>query len=1004
MQITKPDLAWLTDPEIFGVNRIKAHSDHKFYLDEERALAGGPMELCQNLSGTWKFNFAKNPSLRPMDFYREDYCVDGWGFIEVPGHLQTQGYDKPQYTNTIYPWDGKAFLRPPQVDMEHNIVGSYVKDFTVSEPLRGKRTILSFQGFETAIYVWLNGAFIGYGEDGYTPSEFDVTDFLKDGENRLAVEVYLHSSASWIQDQDFWRFSGLFRDVLLYAYPETHLDDWFVTTDLSEGFDSAALHARCAFSGAAADQLELALYDAGGTLVMNKSFSYSEAAELSLEVDQPKLWSAEEPNLYTLILLIQRDGKTVEAVSQKIGFRRFEIVDKIMRLNGKRIIFKGVNRHEFDPRRGRAVTEEDMLWDICFLKQNNLNAVRTCHYPNQTRWYELCDEYGIYLIDETNLESHGSWSKRDVIDDSWTVPNDREDWLAAVIDRANSMMQRDKNHPSVLIWSCGNESYGGKDIFEMSQHFRRSDPTRPVHYEGVVNDKRYPDTTDIESRMYPPASEIEEYLRNDPPKPYLSCEYAHTMGNSCGALDAYTALERYPMYQGGFIWDYIDQFIYQKNRFGEEVLAYGGDFEDRNSDYNFCGNGIVYADRTPSPKMQEVKFLYQNLKIVPDQTGFTMDNQNLFISTAGYRFICTVELEGQEIDRIEMDCDVPAQKKEHISVSWPDLPAGAEYTLNVSAVLKEDTLWAMAGHETAYGQTVLGSYQPDPISEEAKMTIVLGDGNIGAHGRYFDILFSAKEGGISSLKYNGVEYITRAPKPRYWRAATDNDQGNGHPYRCGFWYAASAFQTKTKMEYEEQDGKLLVRYSYRLSPMAEAETTVSYTVSPDGTVAVEVSYPGAEGLPELPMLGWSMKLPADYQNVVWYGAGPEETYLDRRCGAKIGVYCTTAEDNIAGYAMPQECGNRTDVRWAEISDENGRGLFFEMEDAPFELGVLPYSAFQLEDALHWDELPMPKYTWVTIAGKQIGVGGDNSWGARVHEPYCIPSDKPLSYRFTIRSI
>lgn len=1001
----EPTLDWLTDPEVFQINRLDAHSDHRFYTDEIKALERGSMDLCQSLNGKWKFHLSKNPALRPQSFFEDGFSCEAWDSIEVPGHLQTQGYGNPQYTNTLYPWDGQADILPPAVDMEHNLVGSYIKTFTVAPSLRNKRLILSFQGFETAIYVWLNGTFVGYGEDGYTPTEFDITELVTDGENRLAVEVYQRSSASWIEDQDFWRFTGLFRDVLLYALPQTHLEDLFVTTDLSVDYIIGTLKARCRFSGETADTVDIGLFDKDGELVEQQlEIGYRQEMDLSLLLAAPHLWSAEDPYLYTLMITVRKNGETVESVSQRIGFRKFEMIDKVMHLNGKRIVFKGVNRHEFDPVRGRAVTEEDMLWDIQFMKQHNINAVRTCHYPNQSRWYELCDEYGIYLIDEANLESHGSWSHMDVYVSDWAVPNDREDWLEAVLDRANSMLERDKNHPSVLIWSCGNESYGGKDIFEMSQLFRAKDSTRLVHYEGVTRDPRYPDTTDMESRMYPPPWEIETYLQNDPPKPYISCEYVHAMGNSCGAMDEYIELEKYPMYQGGFIWDYIDQFIYRKNEFGEQVLAYGGDFGDRTTDYNFCGNGIVYADRTPSAKAQEVKYLYQNLKIRPDEEGFWLKNDNLFAGTEGYRFVCEMKRNGEVCFRTEVSAKVSAQTTEHILVSWPKREPGAEYALLVSAVLNGGTIWAEDGFEQAYGETVLGFVPAVRPVPSGTLKVVNGTGNIGAFGDHFSVLFSRKEGGIVSLKYDGEELVSRAPKPYYWRAATDNDRGNGHPYRCGFWYTASLFQQTADIRVEEQENSLTVAYCYHLAPSSEAQTVISYTVTADGAISVRMMYSGAQNLPEMPMFGWRVKLPAEYDQVKWYGAGPEECYIDRRNSAKLGIYQTTAEENISGYIVPQECGNRTDVRWAEISDLHGKGIRLEFLEQPFELGVLPYSAEQLESALHWEELPCPNATWVTVAGRQMGVGGDNSWGAHTHAQYLIPSDQPVSCGFVIRPL
>ena len=465
MLVSEPRLTWLEDPEVFAVNRKEAHSDHVYYENTEEMVLGADMPLRQSLNGTWYFSYAKNPTVRVKDFYKKDFDCRMFDSIEVPGHIQTQGYDRCQYINTMYPWDGTEYLRPPMVSKEYNPVGSYVKYFVLEKNLQDKPVFVSFQGVETAFYVWLNGVFIGYSEDSFTPAEFELTPYLQDGENKLAVEVYKRSSASWLEDQDFWRFSGIFRDVYLYAVPKTHIEDLSVKSTLDNSYKNGKLYLKLKISGHTDCAVKAVLLNAEEKIVFEKNIKGNSICEISGEVENVHAWSAEDPYLYQLYLYVENQkGNLIEAVPELVGFRTFEMIDKVMHINGKRIVFKGVNRHEFNVRRGRSIKKEDMLWDIEFMKQHNINAVRTSHYPNESLWYRLCDIYGIYLIDETNLESHGSWQKMGECEPSWNVPGSRPEWKEAVLDRAKSMFERDKNHPSVLIWSCGNESYAGTCI------------------------------------------------------------------------------------------------------------------------------------------------------------------------------------------------------------------------------------------------------------------------------------------------------------------------------------------------------------------------------------------------------------------------------------------------------------------------------------------------------------------------------------------------------------
>lgn len=1001
MTAKEAKLSWLEDPEVFAVNRIPAHSDHTYF---EKETEERPLRQC--LNGSWLFSYAKNPSMRVERFYEDSYDCSGFDTIQVPGHLETQGYGRNQYINTMYPWDGEEFLRPPMISKRNNPVGSYVKYFTLEEQMKGKRTFISFQGVETAFYVWLNGTFIGYSEDSFTPAEFELTETLREGENKLAVEVYKRSSASWLEDQDFFRFSGIFRDVFLYSIPRVHVRDIFVKAGLTDSYQEGTLEIRAELIGDIDDvTIEASLRDGDEKEIWNGNAEGKEEVFFKASGLAVLPWSAEEPRLYRLYLYVKNEeGQILEFIPQKVGFRRFEMKDRIMCLNGKRILFKGVNRHEFDPVRGRAITREDMLWDIRFMKQHNINAVRTSHYPNQTLWYELCDEYGIYLIDETNLESHGSWQKLGEVEPSWNVPGDRPEWKAAVLDRASSMFERDKNHPSVLIWSCGNESYAGTDIEAMSEYFHEKDDSRLVHYEGVFWNRKYDHISDMESRMYAKPAEIEEYLENDPKKPYISCEYMHSMGNSTGGMKLYTDLEKkYPLYQGGFIWDYIDQSLYRVNELGERVLTYGGDHDERATDYEFCGNGIVYADRKASPKAQEVKALYADIKLEPDEKGVKIINDSLFVSTGRYVLAYRLLKEDRCLYEAETETDVAPESEAYVNLTYPELPGTGEFIYEVSLRLKEDTLWAKAGHEISFGQYVKKT--ADNTEEKTyPLEIIRGDVNIGVRGRGFTAMFSKAEGGIASLCYDGVEYITRTPKLTFWRALTDNDRGAKTGFDAAQWMTAGLFYKLTDVDVQEQKDQVCVTFEYLLPTVPQTKAYVSYRVTGDGKIHVHALYKGTDGLPEMPAFGMDMKLKARYDRVRYYGRGPEENYLDRREGARLGVHSYQAADNLSAYLFPQECGNRMDVRWVEVTDADGQGLRFETEGVPFENSVLPCSAYELEAATHREELPKAHYSWVRILESQMGVGGDDSWGAPVHEEYRLSSDIDRNIKFTIQKV
>ena len=1019
------------DPKFFKENCMAAHSDHVAYADEKEAEER-KSSFRLPLDGVWKFHYARNYAQTVSGFEAEDFDCKCWEDIRVPAHIQMEGYDIPQYVNIQYPWDGREDVWRDAVPSEFNPVASYVKYFTLPEGFRKNGLYISFQGVESGFALWLNGHYVGYSEDSFTPSDFDLTPYVKEGENKLAVQVFKWTSSSWCEDQDFYRFSGIFRSVYLYTMPKVHVYDLKVQPVVDEAVLNADLLVTMQMRGEGKARLTLTgsrnysvLEEKEEQIIFSEELPVSEGeVPFEKEVKKPDLWSAEIPNLYTLTIeCFDQNGERSELVSQRIGFRRFEMKDGIMTLNGKRIVFKGVNRHEFSSKTGRAVTREEVLKDIVTMKQNNINAIRTCHYPDASIIYDLCDEYGLYMIAENNLESHGSWdaAMHGSVPKDTIVPGDNMDWEPMMLDRVNSCYQRDKNHPAVLIWSVGNESYGGKVIFDMSEKFRALDPYRLVHYEGIFNDRRYEATSDMESQMYTSVENVKKFLVEHKEKPFIMCEYTHAMGNSCGAMHKYTDLtDTEPRYQGGFIWDYIDQSILKKDRYGKDFQAYGGDFLERPTDYNFSGNGICYGgDRDPSPKMQEVKFNYQNISILFEKEGkFTVVNKNLFANTDQFRCVAVLQKNGVVVKKQEIETAVPPLSTKDYEIPFAILRADdkdqkkdpdAEYTLTVSFWLKEDMSWADAGHEVAFGQKI---YKKIPAfhASEKPIRVVHGKVNIGVKGEDFDCLFSMLSGGLVSYRYAGKEMIEKIPMPNFWRAPVDNDNGSMAPARYAQWKIASMYishrnggmfdNVPTKVE--EKDNTVTVTYTYFMPTTPASKCQVAYTVFGDGTIETKLMYDPVEGLPDMPEFGMMFQFNADYDNLTWYGMGSEETYADRRHGAKLGIYSNKVADNMAKYLVPQECGNKVGVRYVRLVDAKGRGMMFEGDELSFS--ALPYTPHELENAAHVYELPQVHHTIVRVALAQMGVGGDDSWGSLVHPEYHIDVTKPLEFTFRFKGI
>ena len=1010
------DYSLVKDPQYFKDGRMDAHSDHTYYRDGEEAQEK-ETSFRYDLNGIWKFHYARNYGSAILGFEKEEYCCRDWDDIRVPAHIQMEGYDAPQYANVQYPWEGHEDIHPGEIPEHFNPVASYVKYFEVPKEMQGKRLFISFQGAESGIALWLNGHFVGYSEDSFTPSEFELTEYVKEGENKLAAQVFKWTASSWCEDQDFFRFSGIYRDVYLYTVPEVHVYDLQIRAIPDETLSAAALEIRT--NTWDKGTVKITLSKDGETVIEDKKALDGEEI-YSWKVADPVLWSAEDPQLYDLTLEVyNEEGELQEVIPQRVGFRRFEMKDGIMTLNGKRIVFKGVNRHEFSSVSGRHVSEEELRKDLKTMKQNNINAIRTCHYPDASLIYQLCDEYGIYMIDETNLESHGSWDVAEFTKDyTYVVPHDKPEWLDMMLDRANSMYQRDKNHTAILIWSCGNESFGGKDIFEMSQFFRNTDPTRLVHYEGLCHDRRYNDTSDMESQMYPSVEAIKKFLAKDDSKPFICCEYTHAMGNSCGAMHKYTDLtDTEPKYQGGFIWDYIDQSIYKKDRYGKEFQAYGGDFGERPTDYNFSGNGIAYGgNRDASPKMQEVKFNYQNITAEVSADSVKVINKNLFVNTDIFDCKVTVAKNGKVIRKASLATAVAPLSEETYALPLAKEEKPGEYAVTVSFHLKEDKAWAEAGHEVAFGQYVYQVEKPKKTCPEG-VKVIRSTHNIGVRGAHFEVLFSVLNGGLVSYKYAGKEMIEAIPKPNFWRAPTDNDCGNLMGMRYGQWKIASMYLSHkdfrqgpygpgNEPEVEVNEKTVKVTYTYLMPTTPLSECRLSYEVSGDGRVKTTLSYDPVKELGDMPEFGVIFKFNADYDRVEWYGLGEAETYSDRKKGAKLGIYANKVADNIARYMVPQECGAKEEVRWAKVTDRKGRGMLFEMDEnnGPMMFSALPYTPHEMENAMHPYELPEVHYTVVRVAKGQMGIGGDDSWGSRTHEEYLLKADEKMTFSFVFKGL
>lgn len=1190
----------------------------------------------KSLNGKWKFKWSPNPASKPASFYEPTYDVSGWGEITVPGNWETQGYDYPIYTNITYPWAGYESVSPPKAPTIYNPVGSYRTTFAIPDNWDGREIYLSFQGVQSAFYVWVNGHQVGYSEDSMTPKDFDITSYIQPGENVLAVEVYRWSDGYYLEDQDMIRLSGIFRDVFLYSKPKVNIWDFSVATDLDDQYVNATLTLNVELRNLTVAEgvysVEAQLYDGQqavlpDSIVIDADVNGKKEVPISTNqlIENPKKWSAEYPNLYTLVLSLKDpNGNIIETTSSRIGFREVEIKDKQILINGKKVLLKGVNRHEIDPVLGKTMTKERMIQDIKIMKQFNINAVRTCHYPNDPLWYDLCDEYGLYVMDEANIETHGV---------SGSVPTSDPNWTDAVIDRAQSMVERDKNHPSVVIWSLGNEAGSGSNFQTEADWIHQNDiQKRPVHYEGMNS------VADIYSNMYASVETVESYAKNqNNTKPYLLCEYAHAMGNSVGNLYQYwDVIRAYPILHGGFIWDFVDQallwpvptkktvedlsanqfaadltgtiydvgdatygkalkgyallpqsdklnftgkqpftleaWVYPESKASHQVIlskgdtqyalktdgsggnlefyiydstvqgqwtqwiavnytlptdwvnnwhhvagiydgntlkiyidgnivntkdvssnsinpgnnyvlgigrdvekgrgfnglidkariynkaltidelnsttrtpqdegvvawfdfenineekaykddsyyAYGGDWGDNPNDGNFCANGLISADRTLQPEIYEVKKVYQNILVKPVDLlkgKVEIINEHLFTNLKDeYNGKWILKEDNKIIQQGNLtadDLDIAPQTAKEITIPFKkpsSLKPGAEYWLNISFTLKNNKMWAQTGYEVAKEQFEIPFSTPVApslnIGNMAPLSVNEKDNQVEITGQDFSISFDKTKGTMTSYVYKGKQLIKEGPIPNYWRAPNDNDKGNGMPSRCATWRLAGLNRQISDVTVTPLNDKVVkIEVNGAVPTTTPSQYKMSFTIYGSGDVLVDnVLIPGSKSLPEIPEVGTIITMPEGFENIRWYGRGPQENYWDRNTGADVGVYSGTVDEQFFPYIEPSETGNKTDVRWVTLTDSSGIGLM-AVGVPLLEVNALHYTPWDLDSVDHPYKLTRNDDITLRLNYHQMGVGGDNSWGARPHPEFTLYANKTYSYSYRLLPI
>ena len=997
------DKEW-QNPQVNQINRLPINAHFVPYAKKQDATDRAKAnDRIVSLDGGWKFNYSKNPDSRPTDFYKSDYNISDWKDIKVPGSWELQGFDAPIYTDVAYPFPAN----PPYVPTDYNPVGSYKHSFNVPENWKGMDVILRFGGVESAFYCWVNGKLVGYSEDSRLPAEFNISEYLQKGENDLAVEVYRYSDGSYLEGQDYWKYSGIERSVSLVARPKVRVDDFILKADLSDDYTDGLFSLDIVLNKADKNDVQIEILDGGKVIYQETKKQTGKETTLSFAktFKNVKKWTAETPNLYTLNVTTMKGGRISEAFSHRFGFRKVEMKNGQFLVNGSAVIMRGVNRHEHDGVTGRTITEESMIKDIELMKQFNINAVRCSHYPNIERWYELCDEYGLFLIDEANLETHGMELVK-----LRTLANE-DNWLHAYQERVERMARRDRNYTSIVTWSLGNESGYGKN-FEAVYHWLKAFDTRPVQYEG----SRREGVSDIYCPMYARVYHLREFVNIRQPRPLILCEYAHAMGNSVGNLkDYWELIWKHDQLQGGFIWDWVDQTLKTKDEEGNDIWAYGGDmgFVGIPNDSNFCANGLIRADRKLAPHIWEVKKVYQPIHFEPAAFAdgkIKVTNRHDFTNLDDFDFEMLVKADGKVVAQKTFEVKgLPAHQSRVVDVQIPNFTpqADTEYFLHVNALYKGTHPMIAKGHLVAEEQFLLPTDEVVTVAEPIRGKVESNETNeiIGVYSTNFSAEISKSNGQLVSIKHNGKEYLQSGLTPNFWRPLTDNDVANKLGIRAATWKEATKNMTLESVVATPRENLVEVKVVYDLKEQ-QSKIQVNYLVFPSGVIDVDYHLEVKRGgLPQIPRVGMYMVMNAEYDQMTWFGRGPHENYWDRKTSANIDLYKKDVWSQFEPYIRPQETANKADVRWFALQNKNGEGLLFKGKQElnasawNFPMEDIDYVPFNIKRK-HGGSIKKKDMVWVNIDYKQMGVGGDNTWGAQTHPEYTI-TPETMSYGFTI---
>lgn len=1012
------------NPQVNAMNREPLHAHFIPFKTEQAAIwqSNLPAPDCFalnekterriSLNGTWKFLYSRNPRSCPDGFWKPGYNSRKWKDIRVPGSWELQGFDAPIYTDVSYPFPPN----PPYVPEDYNPVGAYVREFTVPAGWNGMDVFLDFEGVESAFYCWVNGELAGYSEDSRLPAHFNITPFLQKGGNKLAVKVFRYSDGSYLEDQDYWKYSGIERDVYLYARPANRVKDFKLLAGLDSDYKSGDFQLEVSLNQPRSGQwVTLKVISPDETLLTEKrelTGANDTLIALRQTMPQIKAWSAEAPNLYKLVVTCYNaDGSTAESFVHPFGFRTVEMRNGMLLINNTAVLFKGVNRHEHDPKHGRTITVESMVEDIKLMKQFNINAVRCSHYPNYPQWYALCDRYGLYLIDEANIESHGMDYHKDR-----TLANYPE-WERPFMERMSRMVMRDRNFTSIVTWSMGNESGYGKHFETLHQWTKAFDPSRPTQYEG----SRKQGVSDIYCPMYGRIWLLREHVNQRQPRPLILCEYAHAMGNSVGNLqDYWDLIYKYDQLQGGFIWDWVDQTFDIKDEKGNQIWAYGGDmgYAGVPNDSNFCANGLVAANRSLHPHIWEVKKVYQYIHFEPvmfDQYQIKVTNRHDFISLDSYYLRWTLEYEGKTVKSGVMDFPtiLPQESARMVIPIEPNLGNhGKEYFLKVEALTRSAQSLIEKDHICAMEQWLLPRNRTEYREENhtGQLKLEENEKQIRIVGKDFEVNFSPQNGRITRLVFQQKEMIQEGLQPNFWRALTDNDVANHTLERCGTWKNAGkeVILKSIQATPQAQHNAVTVHTLYDM-PQQESALSITYQIYGDGFIKVSVHFtPGKKPLPEMPRFGMYLVLPAEYDQMAWLGRGPHENYADRLTSAAVGLYKASVWEQYHPYVRPQETGNKCDVRWFSLTNKQGKGFLFRGEK-PLSVSAwnfpqedIDYVPFNTRRK-HGGSIEKKDMVWVNIDHQQMGVGGDTTWGAQVHPEYTI-TPQTMAYTFAIQPL